>query len=776
MIRAQLKGVPQRKSKFFKLDGGEDLVTPPVEAAEGSLLFSRNYESLPEGGYQKTGNYERFDGMPKPSEATYYGLAFDAGTVGFTEGETVTGGTSGATGVVLPYHRIGFDTGKTKFEVNQTITGATSGATAKIGWIEDLTGDYLSNDAAGYLYLRDRTGTFSDDEVITSDTGAALIDGALEGLLKTGGLWSNNDAVGVLYLYQVSGTFQDNEALTGSSTGAATANGTAELSGGITDPLHYANLMHAIALTRDDIGAVPGSGTIRGLAGLNGTIYAFRDNAGGTAMDIYKSTTSGWSQLTMPAYIDFDTGTGGFTGALTVTGGTSGATATIDAVIITGGTTGGGNQTGRLYLSSVVGTFQNNEALTDTGVGAALANGANDTVALSPGGRVETYVYNFGGTASTKRIYGVDGVNSGFELSGDDYYPIPTTQTTDTPDHVFVHKGYLFFSFTNSVQHCGTNGPRDWTAISGAVEIATGDDIVGFAKASGDVLLILNRNKRYLVYGDSPSEWDVKEHSITAGGIEWTLQNLINTPIYCDDPGMYKSVPTDTYGNFDDRTISKRIEPYYKLRKGEILSSLVSRTKSQYRLYFTDGTGIHMRLDRKIPAPTRIDLGKPVYCTLSTEDSSGSEVLFFGSDDGYVYQLDVGRSADGDPIEAYIRLPFWHIGSPRVNKEYLEAILQLDAPEKVELTFLTEFDYGSLDTPRGEKDTTVFDVSSGGGFWGISTWNNFIWGAQVVGEGIGYIFGQGANISMLIRSYSASELPHTLNGIILEYMERGLRR
>lgn len=63
----------------------------------------------------------------------------------------------------------------------------------------------------------------------------------------------------------------------------------------------------------------------------------------------------------------FDAGTGTFTKGLTVTGATSKATAVIDKV--------SGTATGYLVLKSVVGTFQTDEVLTDTGTGAAVANG-----------------------------------------------------------------------------------------------------------------------------------------------------------------------------------------------------------------------------------------------------------------------------------------------------------------------------------------------------------------------------------------------------------------
>jgi len=71
--------------------------------------------------------------------------------------------------------------------------------------------------------------------------------------------------------------------------------------------------------------------------------------------------------------LDYDGQTGNFTVGLVVTGGTSGATAVILADSDAGAT-------GTLTLGSVLGTFQNNEALSDTSTGAATVNGT-----LTPG-------------------------------------------------------------------------------------------------------------------------------------------------------------------------------------------------------------------------------------------------------------------------------------------------------------------------------------------------------------------------------------------------------
>lgn len=76
--------------------------------------------------------------------------------------------------------------------------------------------------------------------------------------------------------------------------------------------------------------------------------------------------------------LNYDQGTTTLTEDETVVGAASGATATIDEIILSSGAWVAGDAAGYLILSDVVGTFKDNEAITITSTGgAAVANGAN---------------------------------------------------------------------------------------------------------------------------------------------------------------------------------------------------------------------------------------------------------------------------------------------------------------------------------------------------------------------------------------------------------------
>jgi hypothetical protein len=82
--------------QFFPLRGGLDQETPAIAIPPGRAIAVLNHEAT-SLGYQRTEGFERFDGQPSPSEATFFTLTFSEGEVAFAEGQTVTGNTSGAT-------------------------------------------------------------------------------------------------------------------------------------------------------------------------------------------------------------------------------------------------------------------------------------------------------------------------------------------------------------------------------------------------------------------------------------------------------------------------------------------------------------------------------------------------------------------------------------------------------------------------------------------------------------------------------------------------------
>lgn len=172
--------------------------------------------------------YDGTDWYPITNE-NLNSLGYDTGTGAFTVGQVVTGTTSGAHATIVKVvgstaagtlwlgnitqlttqYTLAYNTQTVNFTVGQTVTGGTSGATGII------TSDADAG-ATGTLTIHNVTGTFQAAETITDGAG---------GSAKAGGA----------QVYSTGGPFRDNEALTAPLGGSAVENGTVTLLfGGLT--------------------------------------------------------------------------------------------------------------------------------------------------------------------------------------------------------------------------------------------------------------------------------------------------------------------------------------------------------------------------------------------------------------------------------------------------------------------------------------------------------------------------------------------------------------
>lgn len=677
---------------YLPLEGGEDLVTPSVTVNPGRLRFSRNYECDHQGKYRRIDGYERFDGRPKPSDASYWILRFTDGGTEISEEDIVTGDTSSATGEALV--------------------------------VEVESGD-----------------------------------------------WGVGDASGFIVLFNVSGTFEDDEDLTVSAATVAVADGTALERGADNDTDDTTYLRAAIEATRVDIEAVPGSGSILGVWQYGGKKYTFRNNTLGTAAVMYEATITGWDICDLGEKLTFGTGTVAFVEGETVS--QAGVTAVVRRVVVTDGTWAGGDATGYFTITGRAGGDFTNAAITGSGSGAATALAEQTDNEFLPSGRFEFINHNFYGHTESRRMYGCDGVNQGFEYDGNYFVFITTGMANDKPEHIYAHRNHLFFSFDGgSLQPSSIGSPLEWSALTGAAEFGIGDEITGMLSLP-EVLAVWTRNSTQLLYGTSVDDWVLQPHSDESGAIEWTLQKM-GQGIYLDDRGLTTLGAVDVFGDFASNVISLYVQPFLKTKMKLTQSSVRVREKNQYRLFFTDKECLTLTMDgNKVVGFTRQFYEHLPVCCCSSEDSDGFEELFFGSDDGFVYQLDKGTSFDGTAIQAIIRTHFNNLKTPSNKKRFRKLTLEMVAPLGVTVSVFPDFSYASEDTQSTTQD---FNVQAQGGAWDINDWDDFIWDGPFVGTAEARIDGSGTNIALLLTSSSAYDPPHTLQGIIVHYDVRGLKR
>lgn len=559
----------------------------------------------------------------------------------------------------------------------------------------------------------------------------------------------------------------------------ATADGTQVPRGAATSDLDLTYLLSARETQRAliaKVGAADGSGNVRGVNVFSGDTYAFRDNASATKCLMWKATTAGWVQQDLANAVEFSASTAELVEGGTLTQG--GATATILRVAVESGSWAT-SAAGTIVIGDVTGGPFSAGVATDGATGSCTLTGAETANTLEPGGRFEFENYNFYANADRFRMYGVDGVSRGFEWDGSVFVPINTGNTIDTPKHLVVNQNCLFYSFAGgSLQRSDAGLPYEWASGS---EYGTGDELTGIFEETGSVLGIVTRNKTMALYDGATSSEVLKTISSEVGGLEWTFQR-IGSQKYLDDRGITQLSSTDRFGDFLAATLSQLIEPLINQKKPLVIASIINKTKNQYRLFFSDGTGIDMTLNgAKLTgfttrAYSNPDDGSvlPINVVVNGEDPAGAEVLFFGSDTGYLYQMDKGVSMDGAAIDASLTLAYNNIKSPSYNKQYKKLTLEVDGSVGTTISYNPLFDYSSGQSPLDITQQQSFDAA--GGIWDISVWDAFTWAGEDVSQVEGNISGIGRNIALQIFSSSNSANPHTLYGITYHYKYRRLVR
>lgn len=572
---------------------------------------------------------------------------------------------------------------------------------------------------------------------------------------------------GTLVVYTKSaGTFQAAETINVSGVAQATVT---ELGGG-EGAADFDVRMRALAADeyRSDIGAVPGSGAVRGVVYYGGELFAFRDNVGATACAIYKASASGWTAVALQYEVAFTAGSVAPTDGASITQGAN--SATVRRICVQSGSWGAGTAAGRLIVTAPApGNFA---AGALTGGGTLTLSGAQTAITIQPGG---TYEFDIGTVGSEQRVYGCDSVNRGFEFDGTTYAPITTGNTLDVPEHVMVHSGHLHFSFGSSHQNSGIGEAFDWSVTAGAGERQADGPITGMKRLPGSqatgAAAIGHETGIQILYGTSNADFQLVSFEDSAGVKARSMQRLGELYVF-DDRGVLSLSTSQNFGNFAANTLTLNIRPYVQVRRNLVTGSVINREKNQYRIFFSDGSALYLTIaNGKMLGAMPMQFVDVPRCTFSGETADGTETAFFGSDEGFVYRLDSGTSFDGDAIDFYLTLVPSNQGSPRQNKRYRKATFEVQGDSYA--TFNVAFDFAYNSTERAQQDElTVAELALQAARWDEFTWDEFTWDGNSLAPSEISIDGTGENIATRISGSSALYDSFTLNSEIITYSAR----
>lgn len=691
--------MPKVEDDTVVFTGGLDYTTPNTKLAPGHVRQAENWQCVSNqegGGYERTGGYERFTGGTGPTAlSSSYSVVFISAwirkpsTLGPTDSDVAglkfIGSTSGV-------------------QLLMTVSSYQS-PSPKIG---------------GGLFRPQR-------EASVEDATDPLWEGQAYWILPGTPSFVPGETLSVRS-FDVAG----NESLP-VDIGIVASMGNQD--GPLSDRTRA-----IIAATRADgsranMATVPGSGPILGVcslvtAGVR-TVYAWRNTTAGTAAAIYKSSSVGWTAVALQYEIRFTAG--GTTQPAEGATLTKGAvTATIKRVVQESGDWATNTAAGRVILLAPSGGSFTAGAATVGAITLTLS-GAETAITLLPNGKYQFEVTNFRGQLASKRIYGADGVNRAFEFDGDILVPIETKAITDTPKFVRDHQGHLVVAIGSSLMLSGPGTPYKFTATAGGLELATSDEITGMLVQAGDqttaAMAVFGRNSSGMLYGTSIANFNYKKFATMTGALPYMQANLDQSYVW-DDRGVMTLAAGQEYGNFKQATLTANIADYLTARKAKGVMSCVSTDRSQFRLFFSDGSALYLTIvnGRMIGAMPQL-FRTAFSCVWNGEDASGLEETFAGGTDGYLYQLDIGTSFDGAPISHSLVLAQNFMKAPTISKQFRNGHIEIDAERYVEFFVGYAVRYGS------GKVFQPIQVDVNNALRLVPAWDTFVWD-QFIWDGI----------------------------------------
>lgn len=550
---------------------------------------------------------------------------------------------------------------------------------------------------------------------------------------------------------------------------------------------------------RSDIAVVPGSGPVRGIVQRKDSVFAFRDNVGGTACIAHIASASGWTTtgVTMADYVPFSAGLAAGEDVAVgdpIEGASSGATATVHRVVLNGGSVAwNGSGEGYIVLTDVVGgPFTSGESLeSPSSTAIATASADSSTLAFSAGGKYQFKNHNFFASASSFRSYGVNNADAfAFEIDENGVISpifLPGNPATDAgappagnPYLVAVHRNHLFLAYPGGrFVHSVVGEPLQFSGFLGAAEFGVGDEITGLNSVVGNVLAITSERQTRGLFGANITDWEMKTIGRETGGRLYSLQT-IDTVYGLDDLGITSVARTDAFGDFVEATLSKSIQPLLIDLRPNFTTSTIVRESNQYRTYYSDGTALVMFVpagQNQSPQFGQLSYPFAVDTIFNGEDELGKERTYFATDDaegeGFVFEDQIGRNFDGAPIRAFVRLPYYHAGSPSHRKRFRRADLELNAGKPVTLKVVSDLTFGNSDSTSGISDVTL---TSGGGFYDVDEWDEIYWDGQDITTARVELSGTGENISLFVYNETEYSPPFILQGVTLHYDLRRLQR
>lgn len=370
-----------------------------------------------------------------------------------------------------------------------------------------------------------------------------------------------------------------------------------------------------------------------------------------------------------------------------------------------------------------------------------------------------------------------------------------TVNGSECPTACAVHENHLVVGGTaenpNTLYYSAVNDPTSFTG-AGSGAVAVPDRIIGLRSFRNDCIIFCRNSIHKLVNINDANSIAIVPVTKNVGCLDqFSIQEIGGDLVFLSPDGIRTVAGTARLGDVELSSVSRNIQRIVsddisKNINSLTISSLVLRSKSQYRLFYNDSSkgveesrGIIGTFTGQGFEWSEIK-GIEGVATASGFGYDGIEKLIHGDNDGYVYNHDIGNTftTGGSTfnVVAKYQTPYLDFGDLGTRKTLYYAKLSV-TPDKFStgnsqpvLTTLFDFEDTTVQQPPEELLPEVYAASN----FDSAAFASSVFGAA--DNPLLRITLQGSCYSAAFRLTSEDALtPYTINGIYINYVPTGRR-
>jgi hypothetical protein len=338
----------------------------------------------------------------------------------------------------------------------------------------------------------------------------------------------------------------------------------------------------------------------------------------------------------------------------------------------------------------------------------------------------------------------------------------------------------------NTVYYSVYNDPDNFTG-TGAGSVVISDQIQGIRGFRTDLIVFAKNSIHKLININDPNNIRIDPITENVGCLSgYSIQEIGGDLLFLSPDGIRTVAGTARIGDVELSSVSRQIQSII----GDIANSIntftidscVLRSKSQYRLFYTDKT-LGSNVSKGIIGTFTANgfewaetLGIQAMGLTTGFDVDGIEKAFHGDKDGYIYNHDTGNAFNPEGVETRIvseyQTPNFDFGDIGTRKTIKYVRISVSPEGECQPTLRMRFDYEDPNIPQ-PQDYTLDSIPLPAIF-GSAAFGTATFGAANDPMFRQPVEGSGNTISFRIRSEDV-KAPYAINGLYIDYMPSGRR-